>query len=132
MKNKTFLIVSFFLVLIVLVFHYTKEKKLTREFKQSFGVVHKVVDGKNGGGIHFTYKEFNGDYKPLTWNGSDCNEIVRRDLVILQKYKFPVVYLSSDHTNAEILLFESQYKRFGLDIPEELINIVSELSICEK
>jgi hypothetical protein len=61
----------------------------------------------------------------------NCEKYIKRKLGEIKRIKFPIVYDASEVENAEILLFKSQYEKYGLDIPEELKEVIGELSECE-
>lgn len=109
-----------------------KDKELLDNFRLGSGKVTGVRAGVvTGGGIQFKIDKFHTKYNILMAQSNACESLVSKQLHVLKKFNFPVVYLPSNPSNAEILLFESQYKKFGLKIPEELIEIVEALSECE-
>ncbi len=70
-----------------------------------------------------------------TWrmkvSGNICKSALKSNLEELKKYTFPVIQDPKMNNNAEILLFEKQYEKFGVEIPENLKPIVAKLSDCQ-
>ncbi len=128
---------SYWIILIVIiglfvVNGYVRKSRLMKDFRIDKGKIIKVTaGGKTGGGIQFTYGSLNNKWNPLISPSNDCQKKVKLRLTELQNYSFPVVYQKDDHSNAEILLFKSQYAKYNIMIPEELISIVNEISQCE-
>lgn len=133
MKPKLFWLLVFLSISAVFITSKISENKLLNNFEQSQGTILKIYfGGKGPTGIKFTFDGIKSSNKPILSCSISCKEEVRKRLKELQKYKFPVVYLPSHHINAEILLFESQYKKYDIEMPKELEEIIAELSICEK
>jgi len=135
MKTKTIWLVALLTIVLLSMNALLGNYQLRKGFEQSQGHIVRVSfggKGGGGGGIQYTYEKSKSQYQLLMGADLKCRNMIEKKLKKLQKIKFPVVYLPSNHQNARILLFESQYIRYGVDIPEHLVEIVKELSECEK
>jgi hypothetical protein len=121
-------------ILLGFVFFYGKYKNrsLLDNTEYSHGYVIKVRPGVvTGGGIQFRIIDVKTKYNLLMPWGNKCESEVKERLSEIKKIRFPVVFDKKDTSNAEILLFKSQYEKYGLEIPDSLQKLVNELSKCE-
>lgn len=132
MKPKTFWIIVIILLIVTYVNIFYREKLLLSNSSHGYGYVIRVDSGvKTGGGIIFRLKDIDTPYN-LTFSKSvPCERAVVKILPQLKGVYFPVIYESSNPSNAKILLFKGQYEKYGVEIPEELEAIVADLSECE-
>ncbi len=130
MKLKTSTILFILLCILGVFMLYYKAKLLRDNFEVTTGRVIKVSAGKKKS-ITF---EMKGEqpFFPTRMRGSyGCgHRNVKRQLHVVREMEFPVVYQKGNRQNAQILLFERQYKGFKLEVPDSLANIVADLSKC--
>ena len=132
MKSKIFWLLTFVLFTALFFKGKFKKKRLFHNMKVSYGYVIKVRSGVvTGGGIQYIFVDNRTKYKQLMPWGVECEQKVRSMLSQINNIKFPIAYDSKDPSNSEILLFRSQYEKYGLEIPKELKEIVEEISKCE-
>jgi hypothetical protein len=132
MKSKIFWITVIFLLSFIFFRGKSKKKKLLQNIEYAQGYVIKVRAGVvTGGGIQFRIIDRETNYNLLMPWGVECESKVKEMLLNLSNKKFPVVYDSTDVQNAEILLFKSQYEKYGVQIPEALKELINKLSECE-
>jgi len=65
----------------------------------------------------------------ITWQS--CRSVISKEMKNLQQLEFPVVYSQNNFDNAEILIFKDQYEKFGIDIPDNISEMVRTLSRCK-
>lgn len=110
-----------------------RSKRLLKSHVFATGYVVGVRSGvKTGGGIQFKIKNVETKYHLLMPKFVKCEDIVKAMLSEINGIAFPVVYQKDNATNAEILLFRSQYERFARKVPVDLEEVVSTLSACEE
>ena len=110
-----------------------KKNNLLNNYEQTSGYIIKINPGvKTGGGVQFKYSNKSTKYNLLMPSSSGCKKMINKNLTKLRKLVFPIVYHPKDIMNAEILLFESQYIKYKVEIPKDLKEIVEMLSDCEK
>lgn len=120
------------LILLVVVRGYYNYYQLTSSPSFTTGKILKLTSGGTAGGLHFKYPEYIGDYNPvmsITW--PSCRKLIADNMEDLIKYEFPVVFSTRNLNNAQILIFKNQYERYGIEIPNDLKEIVNELSKCK-
>ena len=94
-------------------------------------IVNVTSGGYTGGGVTFSVYLDEKKYEntmPFPWK---CEDLILMSLSYFQKRKYQVVFQKGFPQNSKILLLKSQYEKYGLDIPEELKGLISELSECE-
>jgi hypothetical protein len=128
--------VLFFLLIfvsIVLCGQFYLKNQLKKTYEHSSGQIIKLVSGGPSGSIHFIYPENEGakynNAMRITW--PSCRKIITKHMKLLQSKKFPVVYAKNNLNNAEVLIFEDQYEKYGVEIPIDLKEIVKVLSECK-
>lgn len=126
------LIIFSLMTLMVIFFNLYNKKQLKTSFLHTKGKVVKLSSGGNSGSVHFRFGE-NIDAKRdnnmrITW--PSCRSLIRKELFKIQRLEFPVVYSPQNLDNAEILIFEDQYEKFGVEIPDEVSDMVKLLSEC--
>ena len=133
--NKKPYILLFILLIIAIIFsvrHY-KSIKLQNNYLKTEG---RFVRSNYNLPHEFKYKfkEHKTKYLPiLNIPFPSCKKYLRNKMIDLEKFSFPVVYEKGNPKNSEILIFNSQYKKYNIEIPEPLKDVVNKNSeFCGK
>jgi len=59
-----------------------------------------------------------------------CGKCISKHLKELKQHNFPVIYNKEDSTNHEILIFNKQYQKLEIAIPDNVKSIVDKISKC--
>ncbi|MVZ63774.1 hypothetical protein [Sphingobacterium humi] len=106
-----------FIVLIVVFIKYDfdskeKEKNLRKNFLYSVGKITDVMmPGRSSGSFTFKYfildKQYENDYSPGSRRAFQYFNF-------LSQYEWPMIYDSTDFSNATLLLQKSDYEKYGI------------------
>ena len=95
------------------------------------GYVTTINSSAGGRGVIFDYLKNDSKYRLRLSVAPNCRKLSQKHLQKIQRYKFPVAYSKKNPSNAQILLFQSQYDLFNFEVPKNLRQIVELLSQCE-
>lgn len=125
----------FFWILVVLIFGILLKQKLNKKelYKNYILTSGRIVNYESW---KFRKVEFLIDNIELKEKASmgipfpSCGDRIYDKLNEISQIKFPVIYLNEDKMNHEILIYNKQYERLGISVPDSLKSIVNELSNC--
>lgn len=122
------------LTLGLLTYHYQKGVDLYENHSTTTGKYIRYHRGvKTGGGLEFSYTVDGKSYKEMCCQHlpTACETGLMGNEEALRQYTFIVAYDKTDHSNAELLVVQSQYDRFELTVPKELKEVIEIISKCE-
>ena len=131
-KKKQFLLFSL-LILVVFIAYSIRKIRLKNDFVITYGSVVEVIRSKSTK-IKFQIEKDEPFSYPVMFTNKrrqKCKSLFKRKEKELKTYTFPVAHRTGNKNNAEILLFEWQYRKFNIEIPDSLEAIVKELSNCQ-
>jgi hypothetical protein len=131
--TKIIILIITVLVSYVVIKGFSDASGLKKHPNYSKGRIVKFKSGGTSGGLHFSYPENTNMWDPvMSIGGQKCRKLITQNLNSLIKYEFPVVYSKKDYANAQLLIFKEQYEIYGLSIPDDVYDIVIDLSKCKQ
>lgn len=119
------------LVALVFIIAKVRNDRLYNNFELTEGRIVKVTYGQSKT-LQFKMDGYKPKYNPSIGIGYKCRNLVANSMNELTKFKFPVIYEKGNRANHQILLFEKQYKKAKIKIPDSLKQVVKKLSECGK
>jgi len=108
-KHLPKIIVSIVLIGAALTFNHFRKKSLLKNWSYTKGQIHSYTVTKNVWYLNFTYNIKGNEYEGQ-YSGRAVAE-VRKDMKFIKKYKFNVLYDSTDLDNAVLLLTKEDYEK---------------------
>ncbi|MEL6669729.1 MAG: hypothetical protein AAFO91_11670 [Bacteroidota bacterium] len=125
---------SILLMIILVAKYFQKRNSLYANSKFTTGeYINYNVGVKTGGGLKFSYLIDGEAYEDICCQHlpTKCERYLMGNEDALRQYTFPVAYDATDPSNAELLVVQSQYDRYELDVPDEIEEIIRIISTCE-
>jgi hypothetical protein len=134
---KKFHIIWFGLIFLITIIGFIRGCINTQDLEQSFEVTSGWVIGKsgskNGDTIDYYFKLDGREIDGRSIGGGIlCQRYAKNRVRLIKGLLMPIVYERGDPENNRLLLFKSEYAKFRVAVPEELREVVEEMSKCEE
>jgi hypothetical protein len=98
---------------------YYKKTKLVTNWSYTKGQIHSYTTTKNVWYLDFTY-DIKGQKYEGRYSGRAVAE-VRKDMEFIKKYKFNVLYDSTDYYNSVLLLTKKDYEKYSIPYTNQFV-----------
>lgn len=135
MKNKSMLWFLMFVSLIIggTIIDNRRVNELEKNFVVTSGWVTGKSTSKSGHStIDYFFKIDDKKIRGSSIGGSTWCQWNAKDMSnFIKGLQMPIVYEKGKPENNQILIFKKEYAKFGVKVPEELREVVEEMSKCE-